>query len=56
MSERRPTGLQAFAGNAGEPIARLNSLEGFGRSLIVGIIPLPVSLILLIAPFEAFYF
>ena len=40
MFERRPTGLQAFAGNAGEPIARLNSLEGFGRSLIVGIIPL----------------
>ena len=40
MFERRPTGLQAFAGNAGEPIARLNSFEGFGRSLIVGIIPL----------------
>ena len=40
MFQRRPTGLQAFAGNAGEPIARLNSFEGFGRSLIVGIIPL----------------
>ena len=40
MFERRPTGLQAFVGNAGEPIARLNSFEGFGRSLIVGIIPL----------------
>ena len=40
MFQRRPTGLQAFAGNAGEPIGRLNSFEGFGRSLIVGIIPL----------------
>ncbi len=40
MFERRPTGLQAFGGNAGEPIARLCSIEGFGRSLIIGIIPL----------------
>ena len=40
MFQRRPTGLQAFAGNAGEPIARLNAIEGFGRSLIIGIIPL----------------
>lgn len=40
MFDRRPTGLQAFAGNAGEPIARLNAFEGFARSLIIGIIPL----------------
>jgi len=40
LFERRPTGLQAFSGHAGEPIARLNALEGFARSLLVGIIPL----------------
>ena len=40
MFDRRPTGLQAFQGNAGEPIARLNAFEGFARSLIIGIIPL----------------
>ena len=40
MFDRRPTGLQAFTGHAGEPIARLNALEGFARSLLVGIIPL----------------
>ena len=40
MFERRPTGLQAFSGHAGEPIARLNAIEGFARSLLVGIIPL----------------
>ena len=41
MFDRRPTGLQAFSGNAaGEPLARLNAFEGFARSLIVGIIPL----------------
>ncbi len=41
MFDRRPTGLQAFSGKAaGEPLARLNSFEGFARSLIVGIIPL----------------
>jgi ACDE family multidrug resistance protein len=40
LFDRRPTGLQAFSGNAGEPIARLNAFEGFARSLIIGIIPL----------------
>ncbi|MCP4877749.1 MAG: MFS transporter [Gammaproteobacteria bacterium] len=40
MFDRRPTGLQAFSGHAGEPIARLNSIEGFARSLLIGIIPL----------------
>jgi MFS family permease len=40
LFERRPTGLQAFSGHAGEPIARLNAIEGFARSLLVGIIPL----------------
>ncbi|HUV21495.1 MAG TPA: MFS transporter [Gammaproteobacteria bacterium] len=40
MFDRRPTGLQAFTGHAGEPIARLNACEGFARSLLVGIIPL----------------
>lgn len=40
MFDRRPTGLQAFSGHAGEPIARLNAVEGFARSLLVGIIPL----------------
>ena len=40
MFDRRPTGLQAFAGHAGEPLARLNALEGFARSLIIGLLPL----------------
>jgi ACDE family multidrug resistance protein len=40
LFERRPTGLQAFPGGAGEPIARLNALEGLARSMLVGIIPL----------------
>ncbi len=41
MFDRRPTGIQAFSGHsAGEPLARLNSFEGFARSLIIGIIPL----------------
>jgi ACDE family multidrug resistance protein len=40
LFERRPTGLQAFPGGAGEPIARLNALEGLGRSMLIGIIPL----------------
>jgi hypothetical protein len=40
LFDRRPTGLQAFSGNAGEPIARLNACEGFARSLLMGLIPL----------------
>ena len=40
MFDRRPTGLQAFSGHAGEPIARLNACEGFARSLLMGLIPL----------------
>ena len=40
MFDRRPTGLQAFSGHAGEPIARLNACEGFARSLLIGLIPL----------------
>ena len=40
MFDRRPTGLQAFSGHAGEPIARLNACEGFARSMLMGLIPL----------------
>jgi MFS family permease len=40
LFDRRPTGLQAFSGHAGEPIARLNAFEGFARSLLMGLIPL----------------
>jgi len=40
LFERRPTGLQAFSGQAGEPLARLNACEGFARSLMIGLIPL----------------
>ncbi|MCP4765097.1 MAG: MFS transporter [Gammaproteobacteria bacterium] len=40
MFDRRPTGLQAFSGRAGEPLARLNACEGFARSLMIGLIPL----------------
>ena len=40
MFDRRPTGLQAFKGHAGEPLARLNACEGFARSLMIGLIPL----------------
>jgi MFS family permease len=40
LFDRRPTGLQAFSGHAGEPIARLNACEGFARSLLMGLIPL----------------
>jgi len=42
LFERRPTGFQAFSGNAGIPLAKLNALEGFARSLLVGVIPLLV--------------
>lgn len=40
MLERRPTGLQTFSGDAGKPLAKLNALEGFARSLLIGVIPL----------------
>jgi MFS family permease len=40
LFDRRPTGLQAFSGDAGEPLARLNACEGFARSLLIGLIPL----------------
>ena len=40
MFFRRPTGLQTVVSDAGVPIARLNSLEGFSRSLLVGVLPL----------------
>jgi ACDE family multidrug resistance protein len=40
LLERRPTGLQAFAGDAGKPLAQLNAFEGFARSLLIGVIPL----------------
>ena len=40
MFDKRPTGLQAFSGHAGEPIARLNACEGFARSMLMGLIPL----------------
>jgi ACDE family multidrug resistance protein len=40
LFDKRPTGLQAFSGHAGEPIARLNACEGFARSMLMGLIPL----------------
>jgi ACDE family multidrug resistance protein len=40
MFEKRPTGLQAFSGDSGKPLAKLNAFEGFARSLLVGVIPL----------------
>jgi len=40
MLERRTTGLQTFSGDAGRSLAQLNSLQGFARSLLIGVIPL----------------
>lgn len=40
MSEQRPTVLQAVAGDAGKPLAKLNALEGFGKALLIGVVPL----------------
>jgi ACDE family multidrug resistance protein len=42
LFERRPTGLQAFKGDAGRPLAKLNAFEGFSRSILIGVIPLLV--------------
>ena len=40
MFDRRPSGLHAVVTNASLSIAKLGSLEGFSRSLMVGIVPL----------------
>jgi MFS family permease len=40
LFDRRPAALLVVSGNAGEYFARLNALEGFARSLLVGVIPL----------------
>lgn len=40
MFDRRPTGMHAVVTNASLSIAQLGSLEGFSRSLMVGIVPL----------------
>ena len=40
MFDRRPSGLHAVVTNASLSIAQLGSLEGFSRSLLVGIVPL----------------
>jgi ACDE family multidrug resistance protein len=42
LFERKPTGLQAFNGDAGRPLAKLNAFEGFSRSILIGVIPLLV--------------
>ena len=42
MFVRRPSALLVVSGTAGESFARLNALEGFARSLLVGIVPLLV--------------
>ena len=40
MFDRRPAALLVVSGRAGESFARLNALEGIGRSLLMGVIPL----------------
>jgi len=40
MFDRRPSGLHAVVTNASLSIAQLGALEGFSRSLMVGIVPL----------------
>jgi len=40
LFDRRPAALLVVSGTAGESFARLNALEGFARSLLIGIIPL----------------
>ena len=40
MFDRRPTGLHAVITNASLSIAQLGALEGFSRSLMIGIVPL----------------
>lgn len=40
MFHRRPTGLNTLVSEAGNSLARLNALDGFSRSLLVGVVPL----------------
>ena len=40
MFHRRPTGLNSLVSEAGNSLARLNALDGFSRSLLVGVVPL----------------
>lgn len=40
MFHRHPSSLVAATADAGLPLARLNSLDGFARSILVGIVPL----------------
>lgn len=40
MFHRRPTGLGTLVSEAGNSLAQLNSLDGFSRSLLVGVVPL----------------
>ena len=40
MFHRRPHGLNTLIGEAGDSLAKLNALDGFSRSILVGIVPL----------------
>lgn len=40
MFHRRPIGLNSLVSEAGNSLARLNALDGFSRSLLVGVVPL----------------
>ena len=40
MFHRRPVGLNTLASDAGGSIARMASIEGFARAILIGIIPL----------------
>ena len=40
MFHRRPHGLNTLIGEAGDSLAKLNALDGFARSVLVGIVPL----------------
>ncbi len=40
MFHRRPPGLNSVVNDAGKSLAKLNALEGFSRSVLVGVVPL----------------
>ncbi len=40
MFHRRPHGLNTLIGEAGTSLAKLNALDGFSRSVLVGVVPL----------------
>ena len=40
MRWRRPDGIELIDGGAGTALARLGGLEGFSRSILVGVVPL----------------